>query len=131
MLKDNHYVYAADGTDVGPYYITALDAALQPVWKFQSTETNSCTRQPDGSLACTADHPHGFEWCINAPAVDRDGTVYVNSEDGNLYAIDRDGKLRDRLFLVQAIGAAYTPLALDHVGRVYSLNNGTLQIAGN
>ena len=32
-----------------------------------------------------------FEWCVNMVAVDRDGVVYANSEDGNLYAIDRTG----------------------------------------
>jgi outer membrane protein assembly factor BamB len=100
------------------------------VWKFQSTETKSCVRQPDGSTTCVEDHPHGFEWCINAPAVDKDGTVYVNSEDGNLYAIGADGQLRDKFFLDSALGAAYTPLALDAQGRVFALNAGHLVVVG-
>jgi len=38
-------------------------------------------------------HANDFEWCINAPPVDLRGTVYVNSEDGNLYAIAQGGTL--------------------------------------
>jgi hypothetical protein len=122
-MKDNHY-------GLGPYYLTELDAALQPVWQFKSTETNSCVRAADGTVQCTSDHPSGFEWCINAPAIDRDGTMYGNSEDGNLYAIRADGQLRDRFFLDSALGASYTPLALDHLGRIYALNAGHMTVVG-
>jgi outer membrane protein assembly factor BamB len=127
-VKDNHYF----GTNFegGPYWLTELDLMLRPIWQFQSTEINSCTRQPDGTVTCTPDHPHGFEWCINAPAVDHDGTMYANSEDGNLYAIRSNGELRDRFFLGKALGASYTPLAIDHVGRVYALNAGHLLVVG-
>ena len=130
VLKDNHYGQDASGVPLGPYYLTELDAALHALWQFKNTETDSCFREPDGTVACTADHPHGFEWCINAPAVDRDGIVYANSEDGNLYAITPDGKLRDRFFLDQSLGAAYTPLALDYAGRIFSLNNGHHVVVG-
>ena len=130
VIKDNHYGADSQGVDLGPYVITELDSSLKPVWRFKSTETHSCERQLDGTLACVEDHPHGFEWCINAPAVDRDGVTYVNSEDGNLYAINPDGTWRDKLFLEKSVGAAYTPLALDHLGRVYSLNNGHLIVLG-
>jgi outer membrane protein assembly factor BamB len=64
-------------------------------------------------------------------AVDRDGVVYANSEDGNLYAIDRSGQLVGRIFLKAAIGAAYTPLAIGHDGRVYTQNDGTLFVVGD
>jgi outer membrane protein assembly factor BamB len=128
-LKDNHYgVY--QGVDQGPYYLTMLDDALEPMWEFQSTNTESCARQPDGSVQCKADHPHGFEWCINAPAIDATGTMYANSEDGNLYAIGPDGSLRANLLLGTALGASYTPVALDDVGRIYALNAGHLYVVG-
>lgn len=130
VIKDNHYGTDANGVDLGPFYITELDAQLHTVWQFQSTNTRSCARQPDGTIACIDDHPHGFEWCINAPAIDRDGTVYANSEDGTAYAIAADGTLRDALFLDQALGAAYTPVALDHRGRVFALNGGRLTVLG-
>jgi outer membrane protein assembly factor BamB len=131
VLKDNHYGVDADGYDLGPYYITRLDAQLVPQWRFLSTNTKSCMRVAGQSeLACTDDHPHGFEWCINAPAVDRDGNVYVNSEDGYLYAIDRNGQLREQIFLDMAVGAAYTPLSIDGRGRVYTLNDGRLSVVG-
>jgi outer membrane protein assembly factor BamB len=130
VIKDNHYGTDENGVDLGPFYITELDAQLHVLWQFQSTNTRSCARHPDGSIACTDDHPHGFEWCINAPAVDRDGTVYANSEDGTTYAITSNGQLRDAIFLDQALGAAYTPVALDRAGRVFALNAGQLAVLG-
>ncbi|HMG21443.1 MAG TPA: hypothetical protein VK607_09010 [Kofleriaceae bacterium] len=130
VIKDNHYGSDASGADRGPFYLTALDAALHVVWQFASTSTQSCARQPDGSTACTDDHPHGFEWCVNAVAVDRDGTVFANSEDGRTYAITAAGALRDSVFLDRALGAAYTPIALDRAGRVFALNAGRLWVLG-
>jgi outer membrane protein assembly factor BamB len=130
VVKDNHYAKGPGGVELGPFFVTELDAAMNVVWKFQSTNTQSCARQVDGSVTCTADHPNGFEWCINAVAVDRDGTVYASSEDGNTYAIAADGSLRDSVFLDQALGAAYTPIALDHAGHVFALNSGHLAILG-
>ena len=90
----------------------------------------------DGSVTCV---PHtsgtqwpniGFEWCINAPVVDSNGVVYANSEDGNLYAISQGGILRQNIFLDQAIGAAYTPLAIGPDGKIYTENKGTLFVIG-
>lgn len=129
VLKDNNYF---DGITLqsGPYNLTALDSSLAPIWKFPSLNTKSCERQPDGSVTCVDDHPRGFEWCINAPALDRDGTMFANSEDGNLYAITADGTLRDSFFLGKALGAAYTPIAIDHVGRIYALNAGHMYVVG-
>ena len=34
--------------------------------------------------------------------------------------------LRDRLFLLESVGAAYTPISLDRQGRLVSLNGGDL-----
>lgn len=157
VIKDNHYdeeggfycspspavpvsqiVCASTGVPAGPFYITQLNANLVPEWKFLSTETRSCTRNADGTLSCVADHPNGFEWCINAPAIDRNGTVYANSEDGNLYKLPQghtgvfDMRSPDvsRIFLNLALGAAYTPLSLDHVGRIYTENDGHLFVVG-
>jgi outer membrane protein assembly factor BamB len=130
VIKDNHYGVDASGVDHGPFLISELDSSLHILWSFPSTNTQTCVRGGDGSISCLDDHPHGFEWCINAPAVDRDGTVYANSEDGNTYAITPDGKLRDSVFLDRAIGAAYTPIALDHAGRVFALNAGRLAVLG-
>jgi hypothetical protein len=131
VVKDNHYEFDQNGVPAGPYFITELDSSLNVLWKFQSTNTKSCVRTFNGEIGCVSDHPNGFEWCINAPAIDRDGTVYANSEDGNAYAIAGDGTLRDAFFLEQSLGAAYTPTALDHAGHVYALNNGHLVILGD
>jgi outer membrane protein assembly factor BamB len=131
LLKDNTYCRDSACKLNGPYWIVRLDANLKAEWKFLSTNTKSCTRvagQTD--LVCTDDHPDGFEWCINAPAVDRDGTVYANSEDGWVYAIDRNGQLKQRIFLDMSIGAAYTPLAIDGRGLIYTLNAGRLSVVG-
>ena len=81
-------------------------------------------------MTCVSDHPAGFEWCVNAPAIDRKGNVFVNSEDGNLYAIRPDGTLRDHLFLDTALGAAYTPLSISNDGRILTQNNGHLFVVG-
>lgn len=77
-----------------------------------------------------SDHPAGFEWCVNAPVVDRNGNVYINSEDGGLYTLRPNGTLRDHLFLDLAIGAAYTPLSLANDGRILTQNDGHLFVVG-
>jgi hypothetical protein len=124
--KDNHY---GDGySDDGTYYVTSLNAYLKPEWSFKSTNTNTCSRDASGNVSCVSDHPNGFEWCINAPALDKDGNVYGNSEDGNLYVIDKHGQQKAVYFLDQAIAAAYTPVALDGKGHIFALNNGHLLV---
>ena len=58
------------------------------------------------------------------------GIVYANSEDGRVYAITPDGGVRESLFLLESLGAAYTPIAIDGKGRVYSLNAGMMTVVG-
>lgn len=118
------------GDDEG-YYITQLDAGLNMEWRYKSTNTESCNRLSDGSVSCVSDHPQGFEWCVNALAVDARGVVYVNSEDGHLYAINQGGTLRERLFLQNALRAAYTPLSLGADGKIYTQNAGHLFAVGS
>jgi outer membrane protein assembly factor BamB len=113
------------------YLITQLDSNLNIEWSFQNTNTESCARNADGSLACASDHPDGFEWCVNSPAVDANGVVYANSEDGNLYAIAQGGTLKQRIFQNLALGAAYTPASLGGDGKIYSQNDGVLFVVGN
>jgi hypothetical protein len=113
------------------YFITRLNSNLEPEWSFQSTNTQSCSRDAQGNVSCVSDHPAGFEWCVNAPAVDRSGNVFVNSEDGRLYVIRPNGKLRDDLFLDLALGAAYTPLSIAGDGRILTQNNGHLFVVGD
>lgn len=104
------------GDDEG-YYITQLSPELEVQWKFKSAPVN--------------EHPYGFEWCVNALAVDSRGVVYVNSEDGHLYAIDQGGSMRERIFLQFALGAAYTPLSLGADGKIYTQNAGHLFAVGS
>jgi hypothetical protein len=120
VLKDNHYdANCCAGTNAappGPYYITQLNKNLSPEWQFKSTTID-------------ATHPNGFEWCINAPAIDANGLVYANSEDGNVYAIPQGHTgvfttPQSKLFLKIAIGAAYTPLSLGANGMLYTENDG-------
>jgi outer membrane protein assembly factor BamB len=68
---------------------------------------------------------------VNAPGVEVNGTVFANSEDGNLYEIDRSGKLVNQVFTQLAIGAAYTPLSIGPDGRIYTQNDGRLFVVGN
>jgi hypothetical protein len=125
------------GIPAGPFYITQVNSNLVPEWKFQSTETRNCHRNLDGSVTCVDDglHPNGFEWCINAPAIDGAGNVYVNSEDGNIYVLDQGHSgvfttPKFKLFTNLAIGAAYTPFSIDPAGRLYAQNNGHLFAVG-
>jgi hypothetical protein len=132
IVKDNWYGVDTLGHPVGPYYITQLSSAMQVEWRFKATNTLKCTRHDDGTVSCDngAAHPNGFEWCINAPAVDANGTIYVNNEDGNLYAIGQGGVEMGHFFMEMSITAAYTPLALDRQGRVYTMNFGKLSVFG-
>jgi len=138
VMKDNHYEvgsYCSDPNlcpaEPGRYDLVSLDTDLVPRWRFTNANSESCARQSDGSVVCVSDHPDGFEWCVNQPAVDAAGVMYANSEDGFLYAVGPDGSLRGKVFLDLAIGAAYTPLSIDAAGRIYSQNNGHLFVVGN
>jgi outer membrane protein assembly factor BamB len=139
IIKDNHYdagSYCSDPkfcpiTAGGPYDITQLDTGLSPEWRYSNVNQQSCRHSPGGGLICVNDHPNSFEWCINAPAVDTAGVVYANSEDGNLYAISQGGYEASHIFLGESIGAAYTPLAMDGKGRIYTENFGTLFVVGD
>ncbi len=143
LLKENHYSVGSwcnseetcpsDRTLYSPadpeaYFITQLDSSLQREWRFRNTNTKSCERDASGAIACVETSPNGFEWCVNAVAVDRLGRVYANSEDGNLYTIDQGGLLAGHLFLRLAIGAAYTPTSIGADGRIYTQNFGELFI---
>jgi hypothetical protein len=133
VIKDNHYQASAycgaannpvcTPVPPGPYYITQLDANFNIEWQFQSTTID-------------ANHPNGYEWCVNAPAIDSNGVVYANSEDGSLYAIAQGTAgvftaPKQKMFLRQAIGAAYTPLSVGPDGKLYVQNDGHLLIVGN
>jgi outer membrane protein assembly factor BamB len=112
------------------YFISQLNSNLNLEWSFKSTNTESCTRHDDGTISCVSDHPRGFEWCVNAPVIDRNGLTYVNSEDGNIYVLNPNGTLNSSLFQQLAIGAAYTPTSLGPDGKIYSQNAGHLFVAG-
>lgn len=147
VTKNNHYgdigsycddaaACPPDRTGTNPaspeqYFITQMDPNLNIEWNFLNSNTESCTRNSDGSLSCVSDHPNGFEWCVNSPVVDAAGTVYSNSEDGSLYAIPQGGGAARRLFQQLSLGAAYTPASLGGDGKIYSQNDGHLFVAGN
>jgi outer membrane protein assembly factor BamB len=68
---------------------------------------------------------------VNAPAVDANGAVYANSEDGNIYVINQGGTLNSQIFLKVAIEAAYTPIAIGPDGLIYAENDGDLFVIGS
>jgi hypothetical protein len=147
VTKDNHYgevgsycdveaVCPSDRTATHPnypeeYFITQLNSAMGVEWKFRNTNTLSCSRDSSGNVTCVSDHPNGFEWCVNAMVIDGNGVVYANSEDGNLFAINQGGTLKQKIFQQLALGAAYTPAAVARDGRIYSQNAGHLFVVGN
>ena len=62
--------------------------------------------------------------------------VHVNSEDGNVYSIAQGHTgvftvPAEKIFLKQAIGAAYTPISFGPDGKLYSQNDGHLFVVGN
>ena len=79
--------------------MTQLNPSLVPEWQWQNTNTESCVRNPDNSISCVSDHPNGFEFRVNHVAIDANGVVYANSEDGNFYAIAQGSALAHGLFL--------------------------------
>jgi outer membrane protein assembly factor BamB len=127
VVKDNYYI------GNGPYFVTQLDPNLEVEWQFANLSTETCERLPDDTIECedTGEHPNGFEWCINAPAIDKNGTVYGLNEDGYMYAIGQGGVELERAFLTRTLAAAYTPLSIDSRGRIYAQNNGELYILGH
>jgi hypothetical protein len=126
ILKDNHYdngSYCSNTTwcpkaPPGPYYVTQLDSNLIPQWQFQDTTINKA-------------HPNGYEWCANAAAVDVNGVVYADNEDGYLYAIQQGGTPAQKIFLERAISAGYTPTSIGGDGMIYSENGGHFIAIGN
>jgi hypothetical protein len=118
ILKDNYYGFSSYCTnpvycpfnDTRRFYVSQLAPNLTREWWFRN--------------------PEGFEWCINAAAVDKNGTVYANAEDGYLYAIGQGAVMEQRIFLEQPLGAAYTPLSIGPDGRIYTQNAGHLLVAG-
>ncbi len=138
LLKDNHYplgsycsIPSVCPPETPRYDLVSLDSNLSVEWRFTSTNTLTCQRDETGAVSCVSDHPDGFEWCINQPAVDAHGVVYANSEDGFIYAIARGGAALGRIFLDRAVGAAYTPLSVSSDGLIYAQNNGHLFVLGN
>ena len=136
LLKDNHYgipSYCGNRDiclpDEERYELVSLNADLKKEWGFLNTNNMACEKLADGTQKCEP-HSNGFEWCVNMVAVDQDGTVFANSEDGNLYSIDRNGKLLGNMFLRLALGAAYTPLAIGSDGKIYTQNFGSLFVVG-
>jgi hypothetical protein len=113
------------------YFVAQLTSTLGVEWRFQNTNTLSCTRNPDGSITCVETNPNSFEWCVNAPVIDSNGVVYANSEDGNLFAINQGGTLKQKIFQQLALGAAYTPASMGGDGKIYSQNAGHLFVVGN
>jgi outer membrane protein assembly factor BamB len=122
ITKENFYGEAFR-PDPGEF-ITQLDPNLHREWQYRNPSKTSC-RDND-----CASEPFGFEWCVNAPAIDKNGTVYVNAEDGMLYAIVQGGLLLDRVSLAGPLGAAYTPVAIDAHGRIYAQTGGHLFAVG-
>jgi outer membrane protein assembly factor BamB len=145
IVKNNHYSlgsYCGDPNFCPPdrtetnrdspeeYFISQLSPNFDIEWSFRNANTESCTRNAAGVISCVSDHPAGFEWCVNAPAVDADGVVFANSEDGNLYAISQGGILKQKIFQQLAIGAAYTPASLGGDGKIYTQNAGRMFVVG-
>jgi hypothetical protein len=125
VLKDNHYnngSYCNDPTwcpkaPKGPYYVTQLDPNLNIQWQF---------KDPTVSRS----HPDGYEWCVNDAAVDANGVVYADNEDGHLYVIPQGASGVQSIMLEKSEDAGYTPVSMGPDGMIYALNAGHLVAVG-
>jgi hypothetical protein len=88
-------------------------------------------------LAPTPDPAQGVPgavraWCINTAAVDPfTKSIFVNSEDGNLYRWDlTSNRLADVVTLTGGLGEAYTPTVIGVDGTIYAINRATLFAIG-
>src|SRR6266852_509644 len=118
VTKENHYnvrSYCDDASqcsnarranDPAGFFVTRLDQSLAVEWQVRN--------------------PNDQEWCVNGPAIDRNGVTYINAEDGFLSAITAEGKIREAIVLTEALGQAYTPVAIDDNGRIYAEKAGQL-----
>ncbi len=128
LIKDNHY---SDPDGIASYDVTL--ARRQPRARVVvPLDEHGELRAPAGRRGRRASTiiPEGFEWCVNQPALDVDGTAYLNGEDGVLYAFDPEGHVIGSVFLDTALGAAYTPLSIGPGGIIYTQNNGVLFAVG-
>ncbi|HXH92436.1 MAG TPA: hypothetical protein VNN25_12715, partial [Thermoanaerobaculia bacterium] len=123
VTKQNFYGDPLLRTDLG-HFMIQLNPQLQVEWQFKNPSRSVCRG------GTCADEKFGFEWCVNATAIDAQGTVYANGEDGILYAIAQGGIVLDRFSLSAPLGAAYTPLAIDAQGRIYAQSGGHLFAVG-
>jgi outer membrane protein assembly factor BamB len=122
VTKENHY-------NVGSYCDSssscpAVRRANDPLGFFVTRLSASL------SVEYQLPNPNEQEWCVNGPAIDRDGVAYMNAEDGSLYSINANGSLRQSIVLTPVVGQAYTPLAIDDRGRVYAEKAGILFVVG-
>jgi hypothetical protein len=131
VVKDNHYNagnYCEPSGDPiselvcvdapkGPYYITQLNPNMNIEWQFKNTSAD-------------ATHNDGFEWHVNAPAVDVFGNVYAYSEDGRMYVVGQGGVPAGNIFLNQ-VPEADKPSSLGPDGKIYSVSGGMLFAIGN
>jgi hypothetical protein len=125
ILKDNHYdngSYCSNPTwcpkaPRGPYYITQLDSRLNIQWQFKDPTVGK-------------GHPNGYEWCVNDTAVDANGTVYAEDEDGYLYVVPQGATGTQKIFLEKSLDAGYTPVSMGPDGMIYALNAGHLVAIG-
>ena len=67
--------------------------------------------------------------------IDANGLVYITSEDGSVYSVAQGhhgvfSQWKQKIFLLEALGAAYTPLSIGNDGKVYSQNDGHLFVVG-
>lgn len=147
ITKENHYtgvgdycnvesVCPSDRTKAYPnnpaaFFITQLSPELKAEWQYKNTNHKSCVRHSNGKVTCVSDHPDGFEWCVNAAGVDKNGTVYGNAEDAVVYAIKQGGLKSSSIFLNMAVPAAYTPVSIDNEGRIYVQDFGTMFLVGH
>jgi len=55
---------------------------------------------------------------------------FTSTARTNVYVIEQGGTLKGKIFLRQAIGVAYTPIAVARDGKIYTENDGDVFVEG-
>ena len=125
VTKDNFYVDEQ-------VYITQLSSQLHREWTFKSTNPDDCHRDPNGQIVCVnmaSTRPASSGVSTRRPWTWM-ATCTPTAKTAGSTRSARAGTSTST-FLLESLGAAYTPISVDRHGRLFSLNGGDLFVIGD
>ena len=129
VVKDNHYDFdPVNMVDLGPYYITQLDANLKVEWQLPNTNTQELQLRlaPHAAL-----HRRSSRTASSGASTRRPSTPTAPSTPAAKTACStpsaRAASTRGTCSCRCRSARRYTPLSIDHKGRIYQQNDGILE----